>query len=70
MLIRNATLPDCRTGVDLLVRDGRIAAVGEQQAQTVDGNQRAQVRVAERAPLRSERLAEQRLGLAELALVL
>jgi cytosine deaminase len=30
MLIRNATLPDGRTGVDLLVRDGRIAAVGEQ----------------------------------------
>jgi cytosine deaminase len=30
MLIRNATLPDGRTGVDLLVREGRIAAVGEQ----------------------------------------
>jgi cytosine deaminase len=28
MLIRNATLPDGRTGIDLLVRDGRIAAVG------------------------------------------
>jgi cytosine deaminase len=28
MLIRNATLPDGRTGVDLLVHDGRIAAVG------------------------------------------
>jgi len=29
MLIRNATLPDGRTGIDLLVRDGRIAALGE-----------------------------------------
>jgi cytosine/creatinine deaminase len=28
MLIRNATLPDGRTGIDLLVVDGRIAAVG------------------------------------------
>jgi cytosine deaminase len=28
MLIRNATLPDGRTGIDLLVQDGRIAAVG------------------------------------------
>jgi cytosine deaminase len=28
MLIRNATLPDGRTGVDLLVADGRIAAIG------------------------------------------
>lgn len=28
MLIRNANLPDGRTGVDLLARDGRIAAVG------------------------------------------
>ncbi len=28
MLIRNATLPDGRTGIDLLARDGRIAAVG------------------------------------------
>jgi cytosine deaminase len=28
MLIRHATLPDGRTGMDLLVRDGRIAAVG------------------------------------------
>jgi cytosine deaminase len=28
MLIRNATLPDGRTGIDLLVRDGRIAALG------------------------------------------
>ncbi|ODV09722.1 MAG: cytosine deaminase [Rubrivivax sp. SCN 70-15] len=28
MLIRNATLPDGRTGIDLLVADGRIAAVG------------------------------------------
>jgi cytosine/creatinine deaminase len=28
MLIRNATLPDGRTGQDLLVRDGRIAEVG------------------------------------------
>ena len=30
MLIRNATLPDGRRGVDLLVQDGRIAAVGPQ----------------------------------------
>lgn len=29
MLIRNATLPDGRTGVDLLCEQGRIAAVGE-----------------------------------------
>jgi cytosine/creatinine deaminase len=28
MLIRNATLPDGRTGIDLLVQQGRIAAVG------------------------------------------
>ena len=28
MLIRNATLPDGRTGQDVLVQDGRIAAVG------------------------------------------
>ena len=28
MLIRNATLPDGRRGIDLLVREGRIAAVG------------------------------------------
>ena len=28
MLIRNATLPDGRTGIDLLVQHGRIAAVG------------------------------------------
>jgi cytosine deaminase len=28
MLIHNATLPDGRTGIDLLVQDGRIAAVG------------------------------------------
>ena len=28
MLIKNATLPDGRTGIDLLVRDGRIAALG------------------------------------------
>ena len=28
MLIRNATLPDGRTGIDLLVQAGRIAAVG------------------------------------------
>ena len=28
MLIRNATLPDGRTGVDVFVADGRIAAVG------------------------------------------
>jgi cytosine deaminase len=28
MLIRNATLPDGRSGVDVLVQDGRIAAVG------------------------------------------
>ena len=28
MLIRNATLPDGRTGIDLLVQDGRIAALG------------------------------------------
>lgn len=27
MLIKNATLPDGRTGIDLLVRDGRIAAL-------------------------------------------
>ncbi len=30
MLIRNATLPDGRSGIDLLVLDGRIAAVGPQ----------------------------------------
>jgi cytosine/creatinine deaminase len=29
MLIRNATLPDGRTGVELLVQQGRIAAVGQ-----------------------------------------
>jgi cytosine deaminase len=29
MLIRNATLPDGRTGIDLLVQQGRIAAVGK-----------------------------------------
>ena len=29
MLIRNATLPDGRTGISLLVQDGRIAALGE-----------------------------------------
>ena len=29
MLIRNATLPDGRTGIDLLVQDGRIAALGD-----------------------------------------
>ncbi|NRF72328.1 amidohydrolase family protein [Aquincola sp. S2] len=28
MLIRNATLPDGRSGIDLLVRDGRFAAIG------------------------------------------
>ncbi len=28
MLIRNATLPDGRTGIDLLLRQGRIAAMG------------------------------------------
>ncbi len=28
LLIRNATLPDGRTGIDLLARDGRIEAVG------------------------------------------
>ena len=28
MLIRNATLPDGRSGIDLLVREGRIAALG------------------------------------------
>ncbi|MBP6902692.1 MAG: amidohydrolase family protein [Burkholderiaceae bacterium] len=28
MLIRNATLPDGRTGIDVLVRDGRIAELG------------------------------------------
>ena len=28
MLIRNATLPDGRTGVDVLAQDGRITAVG------------------------------------------
>ncbi len=30
MLIRNATLPDGRTGIDLLVQQGRIAAIGPQ----------------------------------------
>ena len=30
MFLRNLTLPDGRTGVDLLVRDGLIAAIGEQ----------------------------------------
>jgi cytosine deaminase len=30
MLIRHATLPDGRTDIDLLVQDGRIAAVGPQ----------------------------------------
>ena len=30
MLIRNATLPDGRTGIDLLVQAGRIAAIGPQ----------------------------------------
>ncbi len=29
MLIRNATLPDGRTGIDVLVQQGRIAALGE-----------------------------------------
>jgi cytosine/creatinine deaminase len=29
MLIRNATLPDGRTGIDILVQQGRIAALGE-----------------------------------------
>ncbi|GCL65759.1 amidohydrolase family protein [Pseudaquabacterium pictum] len=29
MLIRNATLPDGRTGIDILVQDGRIAALGD-----------------------------------------
>jgi len=29
MLIRNAPLPDGRTGIDLLVQDGRIAALGQ-----------------------------------------
>jgi cytosine/creatinine deaminase len=29
MLIRNATLPDGRTGIDVLVREGRIDAVGQ-----------------------------------------
>ncbi len=33
MLIRNATLPDGRTGIDLLVRDGRFVAVGPQLPQ-------------------------------------
>ena len=28
MLIRNATLPDGRSGIDVLVREGRIAALG------------------------------------------
>ena len=32
MLIRNATLPDGRTGIDLLVQDGRIAAIGPRLA--------------------------------------
>ncbi|MBP6224911.1 MAG: amidohydrolase family protein [Rhizobacter sp.] len=32
MLIRNATLPDGRSGVDVLVHDGRIAAIGTQLA--------------------------------------
>ena len=31
MLIRNATLPDGRSGQDLLVRDGRFAAIGPTQ---------------------------------------
>ncbi|WP_284618229.1 amidohydrolase family protein [Aquabacterium humicola] len=31
MLIRNATLPDGRTGINLLVRDGRFAAIGPVQ---------------------------------------
>ena len=30
MLIRNTTLPDGRTGIDLLVQHGRIAALGPQ----------------------------------------
>ena len=29
MLIRNATLPDGRTGIDILVQQGRIAALGD-----------------------------------------
>jgi cytosine/creatinine deaminase len=29
MLIRNATLPDGRTGIDILVQEGRIAALGD-----------------------------------------
>lgn len=32
MLIHNATLPDGRSGMDLLVQDGRIAAIGAQLA--------------------------------------
>ena len=28
MLIKNATLPDGRSGIDVLVREGRIAALG------------------------------------------
>lgn len=32
MLITNATLPDGRTGIDLLVQDGRIAALGPRLA--------------------------------------
>ena len=27
LLIRNATLPDGRTGIDIAIRDGRIAEV-------------------------------------------
>ena len=30
MLIRNATLPDGRTGIDVLVEDGLIVAIGPQ----------------------------------------
>ncbi len=32
MLVRNATLPDGRSGIDLLVQDGRIAALGQRLA--------------------------------------
>jgi len=28
MLIKNASLPDGRSGIDVLVREGRIAALG------------------------------------------
>ena len=47
MLIRNATLPDGRTGIDLLVQQGRIAAVGPQlqappDVETIDAGRGAE----------------------------